>query len=109
MTVHIVMSTTFDASSGGDCMLVSYDVSGAARSVAARVCQIAFGRKRIVGDRQREEPGFIHRAGVVWIGQSVLSTPAHERCGRGTSRRRPGVRVAVAPGAIPRMTVGGFP
>ena len=102
MTVYIVMSMTFDASSGGDCVLVSYDVSGAARSVAARVCQIVFGRKRTVGDRRREEPGFIHRAGVVWIGQSVLAMPANEADDLAARLRRLGVRVAMAPMAIPR-------
>src|SRR5256886_14227034 len=102
MTVYIVMSMTFDASSGGDCVLVSYDVSGAARSVAARVCQIVFGRKRTVGNRRREEPGFIHRAGVVWIGQSVRAMPANEADDLAARLRHLGVRVAMAHMAIPR-------
>ena len=89
-------------------MLVSYDVSGARRSVAARVCQIVFGRKRIVGDRRREEPGFIHRAGVVWIGQSVLAMPANEADDLAARLRRLGFRVAVAPVAIPRMSLEAF-
>jgi hypothetical protein len=67
------MGMTLDATSGGDCRLVSYDVSGSARSVAARVCQIIFGRKRTLDGQGREERGFIHRAGVVRIGQSVLA------------------------------------
>lgn len=60
-------------------VLVSYDVSGEARSNAARVCQIVFGRMRVArGQRIREEPGFIHRPGVVWIGQSVLAMPPRD-------------------------------
>src|SRR5467141_2279704 len=72
MTVYIYILMTFDTAPRGECVLASYDVSGGARSVAARVCQIVFGRKRIVHGRARDEPGFIHRNGVKWIGQSVL-------------------------------------
>src|SRR5438093_10981511 len=66
----------------GERVLVSYDVSGSARGVAARVCQIVFGRKRISEGRDRtpyREKGFIHRPGVVWIGQSVLVMPPATR------------------------------
>src|SRR5438128_11679597 len=72
----------------GERVLLSYDVSGAARTVAARVCQIIFGRGRISEGpakvRYRGE-GFIDGPGVVWVGQSVLFVPpgdARERSDR---------------------------
>ncbi len=67
-------------------ILLSYDVSGLARHQAARACHIVFGRRRRDGSKgDRIEPGFIHRPGVVWIGQSVLAMPpwdADELAGR---------------------------
>ena len=102
------MSVTLDATSGGDCWLVSYDVSGAARSVAVRVCQIVFGRKRFVQGRTKDEPGFIHRSGVVWIGQSVLAMSSRDADDL-TNRLRPlGVRVATAPITIARTSLEAF-
>jgi|SRR5712691_1839425 len=86
-----------DTSSRRDCILVSYDVSGGPRSVAARVCQIVFGRKRIVQGRARDEPGFIHRSGVIWIGQSVLVMPSPDAEELAPRLRCLGVRVAIAP------------
>src|SRR5216110_1136618 len=65
----------------GDRILLSYDVSGGARPVAARVCQLVFGRRRISEGATRtayREKGFIHRPGVVWIGQSVLLMPPRD-------------------------------
>src|SRR2546425_7274491 len=59
----------------GERVLLSYDVSGAARTVAARVCQIIFGRVRISEGPVKvryQEKGFIHRPGVVWVGQGVF-------------------------------------
>ncbi len=72
---------TLEGYDGSARILVSYDVAGEARSKAARVCQIVFGRTRVVGEpaEVREERGFIHRPGVVWIGQSVLAMPPGER------------------------------
>ena len=99
---------TLDATSRGDCYLVSYDVSGGARSVASRVCQIIFGRKRMVDGRVREEPGFIHRSGVVWIGQSVLVMPAYEADALAARLRPLGVRVVMAPVRIPRTHLEAF-
>ena len=90
------------------CNLVSYDALGAARSVATRVCQLVFGRRRIRCDHVREEPGFIHRAGVVWIGQSVLAMPVKEADDFASRLRRLGVRVAVAPMTIPRESLEAF-
>src|SRR5712691_10482155 len=97
-----------DTSSRRDCILVSYDVSGGARSVAVRVCQIVFGRKRIVQGRAMDEPGFIHRSGVVWIGQSVLVMPSHDADDLAARLRHLGVRVAMAPVAIPRTSLEAF-
>src|SRR2546429_5642604 len=61
----------------GERVLISYDVAGSERSVAARVCQIVFGRSkdRTPGPDERRAEGFIWRRGVVWIGQSVLVMP----------------------------------
>ena len=76
--------------------LLSYDVRGVARPLAARVCHIVFGRVRRIEEpvpRERIEKGFIHRPGVVWIGQSVLVLPpgdAEELAGK---LRAMGVRV----------------
>ena len=99
---------TFDAPSGDEHFLVSYDVSGGARSVAARVCQIVFGRRRIVHGRTRDEPGFIHWSGVTWIGQSVLVMPSRDAEELAARLRGLGVRVAIAPVAIPRTSLEMF-
>ena len=96
MTVYIYILMTFDTAPRGECILVSYDVSGGARSVAARVCQIVFGRKRIVHGRARDEHGFIHRRGVAWIGQSVLVMSSRDAEELATRLRSLGVRVAMA-------------
>ncbi len=93
----------------GDRVLLSYDVRGAARSAASRVCQIVFGRTRT--DRAgspRLEEGFVHRPGVVWIGQSVFVLPprdADELAGR---LRRLGVRVAMGPVSMDREALAAF-
>src|SRR5205814_4378917 len=100
---NIYVGMTSDGS-GGDCYLVSYDVLGAARSVATRVCQLVFGRRRIRGDHVREEPGLIHRAGVVWIGQSVLAMPVKEAADLGGRLRRLGFGGSAARWRIPRSS-----
>ena len=87
---------------------MSYDVPGRARSIAAWVCQIVFGRKRIVHGRAREEPGFIHRGGVTWIGQSVLVMPSHDAEELVGRLRCLGVRVAIATVTIPPMSLVTF-
>src|SRR5439155_1089512 len=58
----------------GERVLISYAVFGLEKTVAARVCQIVFGRSkdRTPGPDERRAEGFIWRRGVVWIGQSVL-------------------------------------
>src|SRR6266480_2914088 len=97
-----------DASSADDRFLLSYDVPGGARSIAARVCQIVFGRKRIVHGRARDEPGFIHRNGVTWIGQSVLVMSSRDAEELATRLRSLGVRVAMAPVTIPHTSLDAF-
>ena len=64
---------TIEGFRGPEAVLLSYDVSGKARSTAARVCQIVFGRSRTGKDGvSRQELGFVHRPGVIWVGQSVF-------------------------------------
>jgi len=95
----------------GERVLLSYDVSGAARSVAAQVCQIVFGRVRVSerdGGARYIEKGFIHRPGVVWIGQSVLVLPPKDSAELEDRLRRLRVRVATGPVGITRPTLEAF-
>lgn len=95
----------------GERVLLSYDVTGSHRAVAARVCQIVFGRHRISEGplhlRYREK-GFIHRPGVVWIGQSVLIMPPGDASELETRLNGLGVRVATGAVAIGRSTLEAF-
>jgi hypothetical protein len=94
----------------GERVLLSYDVAGSQRSVAARVCQIVFGRSTPRGfrsERPRAE-GFIWRPGVVWTGQSVLVLPSADAVDLGGRLRRLGVRVALANVAISRDSLEAF-
>jgi hypothetical protein len=54
-------------------IILSYDVTMDARSKAARVSHLIFGRKDVKDDSQVP---YVRRPGVVWIGQSVLIMPA---------------------------------
>ena len=95
----------------GERVLLSYDVSGAARTVAARVCQIIFGRVRISGGPTKvryQEKGFIRRPGVVWVGQSVLVMPPTDASELSDRLRGLGVRVATGPVSIPRSSLEAF-
>jgi len=59
-------------SDGQPDVLLSYDVSGTARSAAVKVCQIIFGRL----DAPHNGPiPYIRRRGVIWVGQSVFLLP----------------------------------
>src|SRR2546422_6606246 len=62
-----------------DLWILSYDVDGRDRATSVRVCRVIFGRKntttREAIPATYEVPGFIHRPGVVWVGQSVLILP----------------------------------
>jgi len=95
----------------GEWVLLSYDVSGAARTVAARVCQIIFGRRRISEGPAKvryQEKGFIHRPGVVWVGQSVLVMPPGDANELSNRLREMGVRVATGSVSMPRSALEAF-
>jgi hypothetical protein len=95
----------------GERVLLSYDVSGAARSVATRVCQMIFGRRRISESPERArylEKGFLHRPGVVWVGQSVLVMPPRDATELAQRLRALGVHVATGPVSIARSTLEAF-
>ncbi len=100
---------TLEGYCGGEWILLSYDATGQSRAAAAEVCRLIFGRTRTDPEGHvRREAGFIHRPGVVWVGQSVLLLPprdAEELAGR---VRRLGVRVAMGPVSVPRDTVERF-
>ncbi len=104
------MDMTLEGDDLSERILLSYDVSGTARSAAVQVCQIVFGRSRSTtgSGPARREKGFIHRAGVAWIGQSVLVLPPADAEELGTRLRRLGVRVAMAPVSIGRTGLEAF-
>src|SRR5439155_23033791 len=91
----------------GECVLISYDVAGSERSVAARVCQIVFGRSkdRTPGPDERRAEGFIWRRGGVWVGQSVLVMPPADAADLTERLRKHGDRVARAPVSIDRSSL----
>lgn len=100
---------TLERYHGGEWILLSYDASGRSRSAAAEVCRIIFGRTRSDGDgHARSEPGFIHRPGVVWVGQSVLLLPPRDADELAARVRRLGVHVAMGPIDATRETVERF-
>lgn len=95
----------------GERVLLSYDVSAAARSVASRVCHIVFGRVRLSeasAGGSYLEAGFIHRPGVVWIGQSVLVLPPRDADDLATRLRRLGVTVRTSPVGMSRAGLEAF-
>ncbi len=110
MAFLIVIDMTLEGDDPLERVLLSYDVTGTARSAAARVCQIVFGRTRIVSrsGETRQEKGFIHRVGVVWIGQSVLVLPPPDAEELASKLRRLGARVAMAQVSFARKGLGAF-
>ncbi len=62
-----------------DLWILSYDVDGRDRATSVLVCRLIFGRRNTTTREGRpatyDQPGFIHRPGVVWVGQSVLILP----------------------------------
>ncbi|TLZ63911.1 MAG: hypothetical protein E6K16_04730 [Methanobacteriota archaeon] len=93
---------TLEGYDGRERILLHYDVAGEERSTAARVCQIVFGRVRSTGDPmrpRRKVEGFIHRPGVVWIGQSVLVLPPSDA--EELAARLRGLRVRVSMASVP--------
>ena len=65
-----------------DLWILSYDVDGRDRATSVRVAHVIFGRKNTTTRDGRpatyDQPGFIHRPGVVWVGQSVLILPRND-------------------------------
>ncbi len=93
----------------GERVLLSYDATGASRPAAVHVCRIIFGRRREDANGVvHDEKGFIHRAGVVWIGQSVFILPPRDAEELATKLGRLGVRVAMAPVTIARPCLERF-
>ena len=95
----------------GERVRLSYDVSGSQRAVAVRVCQIVFGRRRVSEAPEHvryREKGFIHRPGVVWVGQSVLIMPPGDAAELETRLHRLGVQVATGAVSIGRSTLEAF-
>ena len=87
---------------GAERVLLHYDVAGEDRSIASQVCQIVFGRLRRPADPvrpTRKVTGFIHRSGVVWIGQSVLVLPPSDA--EELAARLRGLRVHVSMARVP--------
>jgi len=97
----ILVSMTIEGYSGSDYELLSYDVKQTRRSVAVEVCRIVFGRIRSDGAEGRKyvKEGFIHRPGVVWIGQSVLALPSRDA--EELSRKLRGLGVKVRSTRVP--------
>ena len=83
-----------------DLWILSYDVDGRDRAVSVRVAHVVFGRKnsttRYGHPATYDQPGFIHRPGVVWVGQSVLILPRSDASNSGTDSRGWGPRWAWA-------------
>ncbi|OGS50086.1 MAG: hypothetical protein A3K65_05965 [Euryarchaeota archaeon RBG_16_68_12] len=101
---------TSEGYSGSDYVLLSYDVRGARRSAAVEVCRIIFGRRR-GGDaaaERKKEAGFIHRPGVVWVGQSVLFLPPRDAEELSQRIRGLGARVALARVPVSRASLEAF-
>ena len=65
-----------------DLWILSYDVDGHDRATSVLVCRLIFGRKNTTTREGRpatyDVPGFIHRPGVVWVGQSVMILPRRD-------------------------------
>ncbi len=62
---------------GRQLAILSYDISGHDNATAVAVCLHIFGRRARVksaggGIKEYRYPGFIEKAGVVWLGQSVF-------------------------------------
>ena len=102
---------TIEGYEGSERILLSYDVSGATRPRAARVCHIVFGRTRRNAEgngNERIEKGFIHRPGVVWVGQSVLVLPPRDAEELRHKLRALGVRVSDCPVGITAFGLRAF-
>src|SRR5437867_12376317 len=94
----------------GERVLISYAVFCLKKKIAARICQIVFGRSkgRTPRSDERRAEGFIWRRGVVWIGQSVLVMPPADAAELTERLQNLGVRVAKAPVSIERSSLEAF-
>src|SRR5438309_1933972 len=94
----------------GERVLISYAVFCLKKKIAARVCQIVFGRSkdRRSGPVVRRAEGYIWRRGVVWIGQSVLVMPPADAADLTERVRNLGVRVERARVSIDRSSLEAF-
>ncbi len=99
-----------EGTGGHERVLLHYDVRGVARRLAARVCHILFGRVRKPenGGLERIERGYIHRPGVVWVGQSVLILPHRDAEELAAHLRGLGVWVASATITISHAGIQAF-
>ncbi len=100
---------TLEGYSSSERILLSYDASGVSRGAATEVCRMIFGRTRV--DRAghvRPEAGYIHRPGVVWVGQSVLVLPPRDAEELAARVQRLGVRVAMGPVSVTQETLERF-
>ena len=84
-----------------DRWILSYDVDGRDRVTSVRVSQLIFGRKNSTtrggSHTTYEQPGFIHRPGVVWVGQSVLILPRNDAFELQDRLERLGASVGLGP------------
>ena len=79
-------------------MLLSYDVSATRRSAASRVAHsISVARMR---PNEGRSP-YVHRAGVVWIGQSVFLMPKYIATERAEKLHTLGALVTIGHVSIP--------
>ncbi len=102
---------TLEGYDNPDRVLFHYDAGGTARSTAVRVCYVIFGRIRATGSLttpKRKERGFIHRPGVVWIGQSVLVLPPRDAEELAARLRSLNVRVSMARATVSSAALEAF-
>ena len=92
--------------------ILSYDVDGRERALSVRVAHLTFGRKNTTSREGQtmtyDQPGFIHRPGVVWVGQSVLFLPSRDADELAGRLRGMGVRVRAVPIPVTLGTLQAF-
>ena len=95
-----------------DLWILSYDVDGRDRATSVRVCRVIFGRRNTTTREglpaTYDVPGFIHRPGVVWIGQSVLILPRVDALELRARLESMGVSVGFGRLAIDRQNLDAF-
>ena len=95
-----------------DLWILSYDVDGRDRATSVLVCRVIFGRKNTTTRDgvpvTYDVPGFIHRPGVVWVGQSVLILPRADALDLRTRLEAMGVSVGLGRLVIDRPDLDAF-